>query len=236
MITLYGMSSPNVQKVHILLEELGLPFRIQRVDVWRGENFDPAFTALNPLAKVPVIVDEAGPDGEPITVFESGAILQYLAEKAGRFLPARGRARYEVLEWLAVQLSGVGPMFGQYTHFRLFAPPGNGYAEDRYRTQAVRLFEVMDRRLGEVPYLGGEAYSIADIATFPWTRDRNGKWGGNWDGYPNVWRWFDRIKARPAVAKMMAEMDQAWAADRESMAAAPADLVDRILGRGAHTR
>jgi GST-like protein len=235
MITLYGMSSPNVQKVHILLEELGLPYRIQRVDVWRGETFEPAFTALNPLAKVPVIVDEAGPDGAPITVFESGAILIYLAEKAGRFLPARGRARYEVLEWLAVQLSGVGPMFGQYTHFRLFAPPGNGYAEDRYRTQAVRLFEVMDRRLGDVPYLGGDDYSIADIATFPWTRDRNGKWGGNWDGYPNVWRWSDRIMARPAVAKMMAEMDQVWPQDRASMETAPADLVDRILGRGRHT-
>lgn len=236
MIVLYGMSSPNVQKVHILLEELGVPYRIQRIDVWRGEHFDPAFLALNPMAKVPVITDEDGPGGKAITIFESGAILIYLAEKTSRFLPANGAGRYDVLQWLAVQLSGIGPMFGQYTHFRLFAPTGNAYAEDRYRTQVVRLFEAMDRRLADAPYLGGADYSIADIATFPWMRDRNGKWGGNWNVYPHVARWFERIQMRPAVAHMMREMDKVWDNDRASIAAAPKDLVDRILGRGAFTR
>jgi len=233
MITLYGMSSPNVQKIHLMLEEVGLPYRVQRVDVWKGENFTPEFTALNPNQKVPVLVDDDGPGGAPCTVFESGAILIYLAEKTGKFLPASGAARYAVLQWLAVQLSGVGPMFGQYTHFRMFAPSGNDYAESRYRTQAVRLFEALDRRLSETLYLGGEEYSIADIATFPWMRDRSGKWGGDWDHYANVRRWFASVAARPAAQRMMAEMDKIWAVDLTSIKAAPQELVDQILGRGA---
>jgi GST-like protein len=233
MIRLLGMSSPNVQKVHLMLEEVGLPYCVERVDVWKGENFAPSFAALNPNRKVPVIIDDDGPDGSPCTVFESGAILIYLAEKTGRFLPAAGEARYAALQWLAVQLSGIGPMFGQYTHFRMFAPQGNDYAESRYRTQAVRLFEALDERLGQAPYLGGDAYSIADIATFPWMRDRSGKWGGDWDTYPNVRRWFQAVAERPAARRMMAEMDRIWASDLASIKAAPAELVDRVLGRGA---
>jgi GST-like protein len=232
MFELMGMSSPNVQKVQIMLDELGAPYRLTRVDVWKGENFSPDFVAINPNKKVPVLIDDDGPDGAPITVFESGAILVYLAEKSGRFLAPEGKARYAAFEWLAVQLSTVGPMFGQYTHFKMFAPPGNAYAEDRYRTQAVRVFEVLDHRLGEARFLAGDAYSIADMATFPWTRDRTAKWGGDWDGYKNVKRWFDEIAARPAVAKMMREMDQVWKQDLVSIGAATNEIRDRLLGRG----
>jgi GST-like protein len=236
MFTLLGMSSPNVQKVQIMLDELALPYKIQRIDVWKGENFTPEFVALNPNRKVPVLIDDAGPDGAPITVFESGAILIYLAEKTGRFLAAKGAARYAALEWLAVQLSTVGPMFGQYTHFKMFAPPGNEYGESRYRTQAVRVFEALDARLAEARFLGGDDYSIADMATFPWTRDRTAKWGGNWDGYVNVRRWFKEVAARPAVAKMMGEMDKVWQEDLVSIGAATDDIRDRLLGRGAFTQ
>jgi GST-like protein len=236
MIQLYGMSSPNVQKIHLMLEETGLPYVIRRVDVWKGENFTPEFEAMNPTRKVPVIVDADGPDGEPCTIFESGAILIYLAEKTGRFLPARGAARYRALEWLAVQMCGIGPMFGQYTHFRMFAPEGNGYAESRYRTQAVRLFEALDTRLGQAPYLGGDAYTIADMATFPWMRDRSAKWGGDWDGWPNVRRWFASVAERPAAKRMVAEMGRVWAEDLTSINTAPPALVDRLLGRGEFAR
>ncbi|HLG89011.1 MAG TPA: glutathione S-transferase N-terminal domain-containing protein [Alphaproteobacteria bacterium] len=236
MIQLYGMSSPNVQKIQLMLEETGLAYRICRVDVWKGENFTPEFEAMNPNRKVPVIIDEDGPEGEPCTIFESGAILIYLAEKTGKFLPAKGAARYAALEWLAVQMCAVGPMFGQYTHFRMFAPKGNEYAESRYRTQAARVFDALEARLGQVPYLGGADYTIADIATFPWMRDRSAKWGGDWSGWPNVWAWFDRVAQRPAVKKTVEEMNRIWAEDLTSINAAPPALVDRILGRGEYAR
>jgi GST-like protein len=235
MIELLGMSSPNVQKVQIMLDELAVPYKLTRIDVWKGENFTPEFTALNPNRKVPVLIDDEGPDG-PITVFESGAILIYLAEKTGRFLAQTGSARYAALQWLAVQLSTVGPMFGQYTHFKMFAPPGNEYGESRYRTQAVRVFEVLDHRLGGARFLAGDEYTIADMATFPWTRDRAAKWGGNWDGYTNVKRWFGEIAARPAVAKMMGEMDKVWQTDLVSIATATDEIRDRLLGRGEFER
>ncbi len=236
MLTLLGMSSPNVQKVQIMLDELAVPYAIKRIDVWKGENFTPEFVAINPNKKVPVLLDDDGPDGEPMTVFESGAILVYLAEKYRRFLAPKGRARYAALEWLAVQLSTVGPMFGQYTHFKMFAPPGNEYGENRYRTQAVRAFEALDSRLSKARFLAGDDYSIADMATFPWTRDRAAKWGGNWDGYLNVRRWFGEVAARPAVAKMMGEMDKVWQEDLRSIAAATDEIRDRLLGRGAFDR
>jgi GST-like protein len=236
MIELLGMSSPNVQKVQIMLEETGLPYKIRRVDVWKGENYTPEFEALNPLRKVPIVIDDDGPDGQPCTVFESGAILIYLAEKSGMFLPAKGATRYAVLEWLAVQMAGIGPMFGQYTHFRVFAPKGNDYAEDRYRTQAVRLFEALDKRLSEAAYLGGDDYSIADIATYPWTRDRASKWGGDWDGYKHFRRWYDQVSERPAVQRMKAEMDPVWQTDLASIATASVEITDRFLGRGEFAR
>ena len=236
MITLLGMSSPNVQKVQIMLDELAVPYTIKRIDVWKGENFTPEFVAINPNKKVPVLLDDDGPDGEPMTVFESGAILVYLAEKYGRFLAPKGKARYAAFEWLAVQLSTVGPMFGQYTHFKMFAPPGNEYGESRYRTQAVRVFEALDSRLAKARFLAGDDYSIADMATFPWTRDRAAKWGGNWDAYTNVKRWFGEIAARPAVTKMMGEMDKVWQEDLVSIGAATVEIRDRLLGRGEFAR
>jgi GST-like protein len=236
MIQLYGMSSPNVQKIQLMLEETRLPYTVCRIDVWKGENFTSEFEAMNPNRKVPVIVDEDGPDGEAMTVFESGAILIYLAEKTGKFLPPNGAARYAALEWLAVQMCSVGPMFGQYTHFRMFAPKGNDYAESRYRTQAARIFDALETRLSQAPYLGGQDYTIADIATFPWMRDRSAKWGGDWSGWPNVWAWFDRVAARPAAKKMVDEMNRVWAEDLASINAASPALVDRILGRGEFAR
>ncbi|HXC37705.1 MAG TPA: glutathione S-transferase N-terminal domain-containing protein [Burkholderiales bacterium] len=233
MLTLYGMSTPNVQKVMIMLEETGLAHRLQRVDVWKSENYTPEFTRLNPVRKVPVLVDDEGPEGKPCTVFESGAILIYLAEKTGLFLPRAGNARYAVMQWLMVQMSGVGPMFGQYTHFKYYAPPGNAYSESRYKTQATRFFEAMDMRLAEADYLGGD-YSIADMAVFPWTRDRNAKWGGNWEQqFPNVWRWHARVKARPAVQRMVEACDRLMADDAVSIKNASEEIKDRFLGRGA---
>ncbi|MBV9432826.1 MAG: glutathione S-transferase N-terminal domain-containing protein, partial [Hyphomicrobiales bacterium] len=171
MITLYGMTSPNVVKIIIALEELGEPYELKTIDVFKGEQFDPDFVKLNPNAKVPVIVDSDGPGGKPYTVFESGAILLYLAEKTGKFLPTERKARYDVMQWLTVQLTGVGPMFGQLVHFVRFAPQGNDYSVSRYRTQVKRVCDVLEARLGEAAYLGGAEYSIADMATFPWARN-----------------------------------------------------------------
>ncbi len=170
MITLYGMGSPNVVKIYIALEELALPYNVQPVDVFSGKQFDDAFLKLNPNAKVPVIVDTEGPGGKPYTVFESGAILLYLAEKTGKLLPTEMAAKYDVIQWLMTQMSTVGPMAGQYVHFTRFAPPGNDYSKSRYATQVHRVCQAIDRRLDTVPYLGGAEYSVADIATFPWMR------------------------------------------------------------------
>ena len=235
MITLFGMSTPNVQKVLIMLEEIGAAYRLERVDVWKGENYSEAFTALNPVRKVPVLVDDEAPGGGRQVVFESGAVLIYLAEKSGRFLPAAGTERYAALQWLMVQMAGVGPMFGQYTHFLMHAPDQD-YSLKRYRTQAVRFFEALDVRLGEAPYLAGESYSIADMATFPWTRNRNARWGGDWEGrFPNVWNWHARIKARPAVQRMIPISDEMFARDSAAIAAAKPEDKDRYLGRGAFT-
>jgi GST-like protein len=148
MIDLYGMGSPNVVKIFIALEEMGLPYKVIPVDVFGGAQFKAEFTHLNPSAKVPVIVDHDGPGGKPYTVFESGAILIYLAEKSGQFLSKDPVAKYDTLQWLMVQMTGVGPMFGQYVHFMRFAPKGNEYALDRYRTQARRVLDVLEQRLG----------------------------------------------------------------------------------------
>jgi GST-like protein len=232
MMTLYGMSTPNVQKVLIMLEETGLPYRLQRLDVWKGENYTPEFTRLNPVRKVPVLVDPAGPGGKPLTVFESGAILFYLAEKSGRFM-GEGAARYAAMQWLMVQMAGIGPMFGQYTHYKYYAPAGNDYSESRYRTQVSRFFEVLNTRLAEAEYLAGD-YSIADMAVFPWTRDRNAKWGGTWEQqFPRVWGWHARVKARPAVQRMIAICDRLVAEDAVSIDSVTVEIKDRFLGRGA---
>src|ERR1051326_2191957 len=171
MITLYGMGSPNVVKIYIALEELGRPYEVKPVDVFTNKQFDADFLKLNPNAKVPVIVDPDGPGGKPYTCFESGAILLYLADKSGKLLAKEGAARYDAIQWMMVQMTTVGPMFGQHVHFIRFAPPGNDYARSRYTTQAVRVSEVVEHRLASSPYLGGAEYGIADIATYPWARN-----------------------------------------------------------------
>ncbi len=155
MIDLYAMGSPNVVKIYIALEEMELPYTVHPVDVFGEAQFDPEFLRLNPLAKVPVITDHDGPGGKPYTLFESGAILQYLAEKTGQFLPKDPIGRFDALQWMMVQMTLVGPMFGQFVHFMRFAPKGNDYALDRYRTQARRALEALDTRLGVAPFLGG---------------------------------------------------------------------------------
>src|SRR5437879_1000957 len=170
VIDLYAMGSPNVVKIYIALEEMGLPYTVHPVDVFGEAQFSPEFLRLNPNAKVPVIVDREAAGGQPYTVFESGAILVYLADKTGRFLAKDGAARYDALQWMMVQMTTVGPMFGQYVHFMRFAPKGNDYSLNRYRTQVRRVLEVLEGRLAAVPFLGGQSYSIADIATFPWAR------------------------------------------------------------------
>src|SRR6201985_1941323 len=175
MIDLYALTSPNVQKIYIMLEECGLPYKEQFVDVWKGEQYKPEFAKINPNNKIPAIVDHDGPGGKPYTVIESGAILMYLAEKTGKFMPKDMAKKYDVIQWLMVQMSGIGPAFGNFTHFNLFAPkPADPYSLSRYKSEMLRLYELLDKRLGQAKYLGGDEYSIADIATFPWTRQHEG--------------------------------------------------------------
>ncbi len=202
MIELYSSATPNGQKIHIMVEETGLAYRIHWINIAKGEQFEPAFLKISPNNKIPAIVDRDGPDGAPISVFESGAILLYLAEKTGRFLPTEPRARTAVYEWLMFQIGGVGPMLGQAHHFRAYARERIPYAIERYTNEAARLYRVLDRRLGEQEYLAAE-YSIADMAVFPWIR-LHGRQGQDLARHGNLARWFEMIAARPAVAKDMA--------------------------------
>jgi GST-like protein len=201
MIDLYTWKTPNGRKISVMLEETGLPYRVHPVDIGADEQFEPAFLAISPNNKIPAIVDPEGPDGKPMTLFESGAILVYLAGKTGKLLPATTRGKYEALQWLMFQMGGVGPMFGQVHHFLRAAPEKVPYAIKRYTREKDRLYGVLDRRLGEVEYLAGE-YSIADIAVYPWV-SRHDWQRTNLDNFPNVRRWFDTIGARPAVQRGM---------------------------------
>ena len=202
MIDLYTAATPNGQKIHIMLEETGLPYRLTWIDIGKGDQFTPEFLAISPNNKIPAIVDYDGPDGTPISVFESGAILVYLAEKTGQYLPTDPRERVEVMQWLFWQMGGFGPMLGQSHHFNAYAPERIKYAMDRYTNEAGRLYHVLDRRLADRDYVAGAAYSIADMAIFPWCRlyERQGQ---KISDFPNVVRWFDIVEARPAVAKDM---------------------------------
>jgi GST-like protein len=182
-----------------MLEECGLPYTVHAVDIGAGDQFKPEFLAISPNNKIPAIVDSDGPDGKPISLFESGAILLYLAGKTGRFLPADVRGRYVALQWLMFQMGSLGPMLGQAHHFRLYAPEKIEYAINRYSNEAKRLYGVMDKRLGETPYFAG-VYGIADMAIYPWTRSHANQ-GIDLDAYPNVKRWYDAIGARPAVQR-----------------------------------
>ena len=200
MIEVYSWATPNGHKVHIMLEECGLSYRTIAVDIGAGDQFKPDFLALSPNNKVPAIVDRDGPGGKPISLFESGAILLYLASKTGRFLPDDLRARWEVLQWLMFQMGGVGPMLGQAHHFRIYAPEKIRYAVERYTNEAKRLYGVMNKQLAKTKYIAGAEYSIADIAIFPWLRSWKNQ-GIAWDDYPHLRGWFDEIAARPAVIR-----------------------------------
>ena len=200
MIEVYSWPTPNGHKVHVMLEECGLPYKAIPVDIGKGEQFRSDFLAISPNNKIPAIVDPDGPDGQPISLFESGAILLYLAGKTGRFMPASVRGKYEVLQWLMFQMGGVGPMLGQTHHFRIYAPEKIPYAIERYSNEAKRLYGVMNRRLAKSRYLGGAEYSIADIATFPWLRSWKNQ-GIDWNDHPHLKGWFDEIAARPAVMR-----------------------------------
>jgi GST-like protein len=202
MIDLYTWGTPNGRKVSIMLEELGLPYKVHPINILKDDQFKPEFIAINPNSKIPAIVDPDGPGGS-LPLFESGAILIYLAEKHGRFLPKDPRQRYIVMQWLMFQMGGVGPMFGQTHHFLRAAKEDVPYGKKRYHTETRRLYGVMNRRLGEARYLAGDEYTIADIATFPWVS--RFEWHQvDLNEFPNVKRWFDENAARPAVQKGMA--------------------------------
>jgi len=201
MIDVYSWPTPNGHKVHIMLEECGLPWRVHAVDIGQGDQFTPDFLAISPNNKIPAIVDHDGPDGAPISLFESGAILLYLAGKTGRFLPADVRGKYDALQWLMFQMGGVGPMLGQAHHFRIYAPERIDYAVNRYTNEARRLYGVMDHQIANTgAYIAGAEYSVADIAIYPWLRSWQNQ-GIDWADYPHLKSWFDRVGDRPAVQK-----------------------------------
>lgn len=198
-IELHYWPTPNGHKITIFLEETGIPYEIRYVNIGRGEQFEPSFLKIAPNNRMPAIIDPEGPDAKPISVFESGAILQYLGRKFGKFYPADERQRTEVDQWLFWQMAGLGPMAGQAHHFRQYAPQKIPYAIERYTNEVNRLYGVMDRRLADRAYLAGD-YSIADMAAFPWTRSYENQ-GQDLNDFPNLKRWFETIAARPAVAR-----------------------------------
>ncbi|MDA8253049.1 MAG: glutathione binding-like protein [Rhodospirillales bacterium] len=203
MIEVWSWPTPNGHKVHIAMEELGLPYTLVPVNIGAGEQFNPAFLAITPNHRIPAIVDPEGPGGKPLRLFESGAILIYLAEKTGRLMPRDAAARYTCLQWLMFQMGGIGPMFGQYGHFHNYAPEKIPYAMNRYANEVRRLHGVLEKRLQEAPFLAGEEYSIADIATFPWLRFPERR-GIDFAEFPAVKRWFEAVDARPAVQRGVA--------------------------------
>ena len=209
MIDLYFDHTPNGQKVHIMLEECGLPYNLILIDIGKGDQFHPEFLKISPNNKVPAIVDHDGPGGAPVAIFESGAILLYLAEKTGRFLPTDPLKRLDVLQWLFWQMGGFGPMLGQAHHFLAYAPMNPSgpvvlpYAQARYRNEAARLYGVLDRQLAGKNHVAGGAYSIADMAIFPWAR-LHPRQEQNLADFPNVKRWYEAMAQRPAVSRDIA--------------------------------
>ena len=204
MIDVYSWPTPNGHKVHIMLEEcgfrLGRDWQVHPINIGQGDQFKPEFLKISPNNKIPALVDPDGPDGKPISLFESGAILLYLAAKTGKLLPRSDRQKYEVLQWLMFQMGGVGPMLGQAHHFRIYAPEKIEYAVNRYTNEAKRLYGVMDKQLATRRFIAGNQYSVADIAIFPWLRSWKNQ-GIDWADYPHLKDWFDRISARPAVQR-----------------------------------
>ncbi len=200
MIDVYSWATPNGHKVHIMLEECGLPYAAHAVDISAGGQFSPDFLAISPNNRIPAITDPDGPDGEPISLFESGAILLYLAGKTGRYLPRSTRGKYQALQWLMFQMASVGPMLGQTHHFRAYAPEKVEYAINRFSNEARRLYGVMDKQLATNDYIAGKEYTIADMAVWPWLRSHE-RQGIDLGEFPNVKAWFEAIGNRPAVQR-----------------------------------
>ena len=210
MIELYHWPTPNGHKITIFLEEAGLPYRLHAVDIGKGDQFKPEFLAISPNNRIPAIIDTVPADGgAPVPIFESGAILLYLAEKTGRFMPGGLRERVDVLQWLFWQVGGLGPMSGQAGHFAIYAPEKIQYGIDRYTKEVNRLYGVMDRRLADRAYLAGD-YSIADMASYPWVVPYE-RYSQDLNEFPNLKRWFEAIKARPAVARVYASVAPSYA-------------------------
>ena len=201
MIQLYTWATPNGKKVSVMLEEVELPYEVHPINIAKGDQLKPEYLAINPNNKIPAIIDTDGPDGKPLKLFESGAILMYLAEKTGKFLPQEMTKRYEVIQWLMFQMGGVGPMFGQANYFYRLEEKVP-FAIDRYYKEAIRLYKVLEQTLGQRSYLAGD-YSIADIATYPWVGRHDGH-NVKLEEFPNVKRWFETISQRPAVKRGMA--------------------------------
>ena len=201
-IELYYWPTPNGWKITIMLEELGVPYEVKYVNINKGEQFEPSFLKISPNNRMPAIIDPEGPDGKPLSIFESGAILQYLGRKFGKFYPADERAKVEVDQWLFWQVGGLGPMAGQAHHFRQYAPEKLPYAINRYTNEVNRLYGVMNKRLADREFLAGD-YSIADMASVGWTRSYKNQ-GQDLEDFPHLKRWFDAILARPAVERALA--------------------------------
>jgi len=223
VIEVYSWPTPNGHKVHIMLEEcgyqLGRDWRAHPIHIGQGDQFAPDFLRISPNNKIPALVDPHGPDGQPISLFESGAILVYLAAKTGQFMPDTDRGKYEVLQWLMFQMGGVGPMLGQNHHFRQYAPETIPYAIDRYTNEAKRLYGVMDRQLANRPYIAGDTYTIADMAIYPWLRNWKNQ-GIDWADHPKLKDWYDKMEARPAVVRgcaVLADLRKPLQDDKKAM-------------------
>ena len=201
MIQLYTWATPNGKKVSVMLEEVELSYEVHPINIAKGDQLKPEYLAINPNNKIPAIIDTDGPGGKPLKLFESGAILMYLAEKTGKFLPQEMAKRYEVIQWLMFQMGGVGPMFGQANYFYRLEEKVP-FAIERYYKEAIRLYKVLEQTLGQKDYLAGD-YSIADIATYPWVGRHDGH-NVKLEEFPNVKRWFETISQRPAVKRGMA--------------------------------
>ena len=234
VIDVYSWPTPNGHKVHIMLEEcgykLGRDWLAHPVHIGQGEQFTPEFLTISPNNKIPALVDPEGPNGKPISVFESGAILLYLAAKTGQYLPKSDRAKFEVLQWLMFQMGGVGPMLGQNHHFRIYAPEKIPYAIERYTNEAKRLYGVMDKQLALGEYIAGNSYSIADMAIYPWLRNWKNQ-GIDWADFPRLKEWFDLIGDRPAVKRgceVLADLRKPLQNDKKAMEA--------LFGKGQYVK
>ncbi len=233
MIELFGMSSPNVRKAGIMLEELGLDYVLHHVAVMRGDQFEPQFKAMNPLSKVPVLLDHDKGGGKPI--FESGAILFYLAETYSGFLPASGMERYEVMQWVMVQMASIGPMLGQLNHFNLVGDQIDPYSRARYHTQSERLYRILDERLADREWIAGGTYSIADMAIYPWATYLE-QHRFEPVSHPALMRWRDKIAARDAVKRSWDRFGEAFNAQTAAtMRAATTEQLDKFFWRDANS-